>query len=165
MQSETNLDVTKPIKNSLVVLCVVLGLAGLFVTGDYYGLFGLKKYLVLDFAEISFKPIEKETGAPIIDVRIKCFQEGNENACTQKDSRTTGVIIARIPVQKLVWESLLFKNKEELVQTNDPQLHIMFIHYNYNNPVESFAVEELYNKPVKKYPVKMERKFKEIANE
>lgn len=156
---------SKPIKNSLVVLSIVLGLAGLFVAGDYFGLFGLKKYLVLDFAESSFKPVDKETGAPILEVRIKCFQKGNMNACTQKDSRTTGIIIARIPVQKLVWESLLFKNKEELVATNDPQLHMMFIHYNYNNPVETFTIEDLYNDPVSKYPVKMERKFKEAENE
>ncbi len=152
---------TKSLKNSLVALSIVLGLAGLFVTGDYFGLFGMKKYLVLDFAESSFKPVDKETGAPVLEVRIKCFQKGNMNACTQKDSRTTGIIIARIPVQKLVWESLLFKNKEELVATNDPQLHMMFIHYNYNNPVETFTIEDLYNNPVSKYSVKMERKFKE----
>ncbi len=156
---------SKPIKNSLVVLSIVLGLAGLFVAGDYFGLFGLKKYLVLDFVESSFKPVDKETGAPVLEVKIKCFQKGNENACTQKDSRTTGIIIARIPVQKLVWESLLFKNKEELLATNDPQLHMMFIHYNYNNPVETFTIEDLYNDPVSKYPVKMERKFKEAEDE
>ena len=156
---------SKAIKNSLLALSIVLGLAGLFVAGDYFGLVGLKKYLVLDFAESSFKPVDKETGAPVLEVRIKCFQKGNENACTQKDSRTTGIIIARIPVQKLVWESLLFKNKEELVATNDPQLHMMFIHYNYNNPVETFTIEDLYNDPVSKYPVKMERKFKEAEDE
>lgn len=144
---------------------VVLGLAGLFVTGDYFGLFGLKKYLVLDFVESSFKPVDKETGAPILEVRIKCFQKGNENACTQKESRSIGVVIVRIPVQKFVWESLLFKNKEELVATNDPQLHIMFIHYDFINPVESFIIEDLYNKPVSKYPVKMERKYIEATNE
>ena len=120
---------------------------------------------MLDFAESSFKPVDKESGAPVLDVKIKCFQKGNENACTQKESRTTGIIIARIPVQKLVWESLLFKNKEELVATNDPNLHIMFIHYNFTNPVESFVIEDLYNKPVSKYPVKMERKYKETENE
>ena len=143
----------------MIAFAVVLGLAGLFVTGDYFGLFGLKKYLVLDFAESSFKPVDKVSGAPVLDVKIKCFQKGNENACTQKESRTTGIIIARIPVQKLVWKSLLFKNKEELVATNDPKLHIMFIHYNFTNPVETFVIEELYNKQVTKYPVKMERKF------
>ena len=152
-------------KNKVIAFAVVLVLAGLFVTGDYFGLFGLKKYLVLDFAESSFKPVDKESGAPVLDVKIKCFQKGNENACTQKESRTTGIIIARFPVQKLVWESLLFKNKEELVATNDPNLHIMFIHYNFTNPVESFVIEDLYNKPVSKYPVKMERKYKETENE
>jgi len=143
----------------------VLGVAGLFVTGDYFGVFGLKKYLVLDFAESSFRLVDKETGAPVIDVKIRCFQKGNNNACTQKESRTTGIIIVRVPVQKLVWESLLFKNKEELVATNDPQLHIMFIHYNYNNPVASFSIEDLYNDPVSKYSIKMERKFKEADDE
>jgi len=148
-----------------MAFAILLGLAGLFVTGDYFGLFGLKKYLVLDFAESSFKPVDKETGAPVLGVHIKCFQKGNENACTQKESRTTGIVIARIPVQKLVWESLLFKNKEELVATNDPRVHIMFIHYNFVNPVESFVIEDLYNRPVSKYPVKMQRKFKETENE
>jgi len=143
----------------------VLGVAGLFVTGDYFGVFGLKKYLVLDFAESSFRLVDKETGAPVIDVKIRCFQKGNNNACTQKESRTTGIIIVRVPVQKLVWESLLFKNKEELVATSDPQLHIMFIHYNYNNPVATFSIEDLYNDPVSKYSIKMERKFKEAEDE
>ena len=156
---------TKPLKSTLIVLSTVLTFAGLFVTGDYFGVFGLKKYLVLDFAESSFKPVDKNSGAPVMEVRIKCFQKGNDNACTQKESRTTGIIIARIPVQKLVWESLLFKNKEELVATNDPEIHIMFIHYNYNNPVETFTVEDLYNKPVAKYSVKMERKFLEAEDE
>ena len=144
---------------------VVLGVAGLFMIVDYFGVFGLKKYLVLDFAESSFRPIDKETGAPVIDVKIRCFQKGNSNACTQKESRATGIIIVRVPVQKLVWETLLFKNKEELVATNDPQLHIMFIHYNYNNPVATFSIEDLYNNPVSKYSIKMERKFKEADNE
>ena len=156
---------TKPVKKILIVLSIVLSLAGLFVTGDYFGLFGLKKYMVLGFAESSFKPVDKETGAPVLDVKIRCFQKGNSNACTQKESRSTGVVIARIPVQKLVWETLLFKNKEELLATNDPQLHIMFIHYNFSNPVETFTIEDLYNKPVRKYPVKMARKFKETNNE
>ncbi len=150
---------TKPIKKSLIGLCIFLLIAGLFVTGDYFGLFGLKKYLVLDFIESSFKPIDKETGAPVIDVKIRCFQKGNSNACTQKESHSIGIVIARIPVQKLVWESLLFKNKEDLVATNDPQLHIMFIHYDFTNPVESFTIEDLYNKPINEYPVKMERNF------
>jgi len=153
------------VKISVIAFAVVLGLTGLFVTGDYFGLFGLKKYLVLDFAESSFKPVDKESGAPVLDVKIKCFQKGNENACTQKESRSTGIIIARIPVQKLVWESLLFKNKEELVATNDPRLHIMFIHYDFTNPVKTFVIEDLYNKPVSKYPVEMKRKFKETENE
>ena len=144
-------------------MIAILSLSGIFVTGDYFGLFGLKKYLVLDFAESSFKPVDKETGAPVIDVKIRCFQKGNSNACTQKESHSTSVII-RIPVQKLVWESLLFKNKEELVPTNDPQIHIIFIHYNYNNPVETFIVEDLYNNPIRKYPVKMERKFIEATS-
>jgi hypothetical protein len=157
--------VTKTVRNILIASLVVPGLAGLFVTADYFGLFGLKKYLVLDFAESSFKPVDDETGAPVIDVKIRCFQKGNSNACTQKESRSTGIVIARIPVQKLVWETLLFKKKEEMVATNDPQLHIMFIHYNYKNPVATFTIEDLYNNPVSKYSIKMERKFKEADDE
>lgn len=156
---------TKPIKRKFILLCVCLLFSGLFVGGDYFGLFVLKKYLVLDFVESSFKPIDKETGAPVFDVKIRCFQKDNNNACTQKESRSTGIVIVRIPVQKLVWKSFLFKNKEQLVASRDPQLHIMFIHYNFTNPVATFVIEDLYNKPISKYPVKMERKFIEAENE
>ncbi len=106
MQSQINLDVTKPQEISLISLITVLSLSGLFVTGDYFGLYGLKKYLVIDFIESSFKPVDEETGAPVVDVKIRCFQKDNGNACTQKESRIKGLVIARIPVQKLVWESL-----------------------------------------------------------
>ena len=146
-------------------MIVLLGLAALSITGDYFGVFGLKKYLVLDFAESSFKPIDKDSGAPVLEMRIKCFQKGNENACTQKENATIGIITVRIPVQKLVWRSLLFKTKEELVATNDPQLHMMFIHYNYDNQVETFIIEDLYNNPLSKYSVKMEKKFLETEDE
>ncbi len=156
---------TKPLRITLIGLCIISVFLGLFVVGDYFGLFGLKKYLVLDFIESSFKPVTKRSGAPIPDVKIKCFQKGNENACTQKASRTTGIIIARIPVQKLIWESLLFRSKEELVATNDPEIHIMFIHYDYKNPVATFTVQNLYNQPVSKHRVIMERKFLEIEDE
>jgi len=151
--------VTSLVKTTVAASSVTLALVGIFVMGDYFGLFGLKKYLVLDFIEVSFKLANKETGAPIIDVKTRCFQKGNNNACTQKESRSTGIVIVRIPIQKLIWESLLFKNKEELVATSDPRLHIMFIHYDFTNPVETFVIEDLYNKPISKYPVRMERKF------
>ena len=149
----------------LLALLVVLSLAGIFVAGDYFGLFGLKKYLVLDFIETSFKPVDKDTGAPILDVKLRCFQKGNGNACTQKESRSTGIVMARIPIQKLVWKSLLFKNKEEIIPPDDPKLHIMFIHYNYNNPIETLIVEDVANSPVIKQVIKMERKFIEAENE
>lgn len=87
----------------MISLITALSFSGLFVTGDYFGLFGLKKYLVLAFAEASFKTIDQETGAPVLDVKIRCFQKGHDNACTQKESHITGIVIARIPVQKLVW--------------------------------------------------------------
>jgi len=148
--------VTKTLKISLISLITAPSFSGLFVTGDYFGIFGLKKYLVLGFIESSFKPVDEATGAPVLDVKIRCFQKGNDNACTQKESRITGLVIARIPVQKLVWKSLLFNNKEELIPTNDPQIHIKFIS-NYINLVETFIVEDLYNNPVRKYPVKMKK--------
>lgn len=142
------------------LVSAICGVAGLFVLGDYFSLFGLKKYLLLDFIDASFRIEEQATGVPVGGVRIKCFQQGNENACTQKDGRSRGLVIARVPIQKIVWESLLFRNKEDLVPPRDPQLHIMFIHYDYDNPVESFAVAEIYREPPTEYLVKMERRFK-----
>ncbi len=153
---------TRVVKTTVAALSVTLVLVSIFVIGDYFALFGLKKYLVLDFIEASFKPVNKETGAPVIDVKIRCFQMGNNNACTQKESRSIGIVIARIPIQKLVWKSILFKNKEEVVPPKDPRLQIMFIHYNYINPVETLVVEDIVQSPVIKKVVKMERKFIEV---
>ncbi len=135
--------------------------AAAFVSADYFGAFGLKKYLVLDFAEASFKPVDKETGAPVPDVVITCYQRGNLNACTQprKNSREMGLVTVRIPMQKLVWESILFKAKEETLTPDNPELRMMFIHPNYTNALESFTVQELYGNTVTKYRVEMLKNF------
>lgn len=150
---------TKTHKNILIALLAGACIALALILADYSGLFGLKKHLVLDFIEASFSTRDKATGSPILEVKVKCFQKNNENACTQKNTSSDMLANIRIPVQKIVSESLLFRKNEELVSSLDPSINIMFIHKNYGSIIETFNIKQIHDRPMAEYPVRMEKKF------
>lgn len=154
------LGVTKLANRILLTLLIVCSLVVVFIVCDYFALFGLKKYLVLDFIELSFVTRDQDTGAPVVGVRVRCFQKGNDNACTKKKSKSTATLLIRVPVQNIVWHSLLFKNKVERLEPQNSKLHIMFIHPDYTNPIESIVLAEIVQKPLLQHPVTMQRKSK-----
>ena len=143
----------------LIILSILIFSTVGFIIGDYLTLFGVKETEVLGFIDISFKPIEEDTGAMVPEVKVRCFQKNNGNACTQRDSNKIGIVSIRIPVFKRVIRSRLFIKEEAMKASLDPKLHIMFIHYNYHNPVKSFIIKELYHTPVQNYLIKMSKRF------
>jgi len=136
---------------SIVFAVVATGI----VVADYFSLFGISKQEKLEFVEARFKTVDAENGGPVFDVHVRCFQKMNENACTQRDSYTPGVVSIKIPMRRIVTQSLFFNQGEVLLGTLDPKLHIMFIHSDYSNPVESFIIIDIFNNPGQQYLVKM----------
>jgi hypothetical protein len=128
--------------------------AGIVIT-DYFSLLGITQQEKLGFVEARFKTVDAENGMPVLNVYIRCFQKKNNNACTQRDSYKAGVVSIKIPVRRIVSHSLFFNQGETFMETKDPELHIMFIHPDYDNPVESFRTIDLFNNPGQQYLVKM----------
>lgn len=131
-------------KKQIIIISSILSLMLLiFVIGDYFTLFGTHVVDRYDFVELNFKPVDEKTGSPVINVHVRCFQKNNHNACTERDSHKTGILLINIPIIKQVTKSILFQHDIKMQDTMDPKLHIMFIHPDYANPVETYLVSEI----------------------
>lgn len=145
----------KKIKIFVTIIGTVLLVAGIFVTADYFALFGTKKVLKLDFVEARFRTIDKETDALVFDVGVRCFQKYTMDACTRRESHQAGVVAAHFPVRRVIVSTLLFKKSEELIKAKDPKMHVMLMHKDYYNPTETILLEDVYSKKKTEYTVKM----------
>ena len=130
-------------RKSYILTGAVLGIVVILVVTDYFALFGTRVISKMDFISMSFKPVDEETGAPVVDVHTRCFQMNNRNACSETDSGKAGIVEIKIPVTKLVTSTWLFEKDSRYQETADPKLHIMFIHYDYANPVETFYLKDI----------------------
>ncbi|OGT34050.1 MAG: hypothetical protein A2W28_04510 [Gammaproteobacteria bacterium RBG_16_51_14] len=140
------------------IFCAVL-VAGVITAGvviaDYFSLFGITQQVKTGFVGAQFKTVDAENGMLVNDVHVRCFQKMNENACGQRDSHEPGKVYIKIPVRRVVSRSLFFNQGEVIIKTRDPKLHIMFIHPDYDNPINSFELIELYANPDRQFLVNM----------
>lgn len=130
-------------RNAYIVLIVTtLGFL-LFLLGDYLAWFGTSKTTTLDYVQVNFKMVDEETGAPLMHSHVRCFQKKNRNACSEVSGGQPGILSLKIPVHKIITRSHMFKQSEDMVDTADPELHIMFIHSDYASPVETIMTKDL----------------------
>ena len=130
-------------KQIIIVSSIISMILLVFVIGDYFALFGTHVVNRYEFIEMNFKPVDGDTGSPVINVHVRCFQKNNHNACTERDSHKTGILLINIPVIKQVTKTILFQHDIKMQGTLDPKLHIMFIHPDYANPVETYLISEI----------------------
>lgn len=127
-----------------------------FVIGDYFSLFGTTEQLKTGFTDIQFKITDDENDMLVNDVHVRCIQKMNENACGQRDSNDLGMVYIKVPMRTVVTRSLLFDQGEVPVKTEDPKLHIWFIHPDYESFVQSFEIMDLYNNNGGQYTINMQ---------
>lgn len=133
----------------------VVCLAGLFVAADYAGLFGVYEDAMTEFVEFKVRTLDAETGRKISDVKIRCFQYGTNNACGQPPSNERGVVRVSLLVEKHVRKSLLFTRKVWYSPIIENELRIMYIHGDYDKPVQRYDISELMKKPDQTFTVEM----------
>lgn len=90
----------KTIKLVVSIVSSLMLAIGTFVVADYFALFGTTIEKKLEFSEIRIRTMDKDTGAIIMHVGVRCFQKNNMNACTRKESHKVGVVSVNIPVQR-----------------------------------------------------------------
>lgn len=140
-------------KRYSVALLIIFLLS--IIAADYYELFGATVEKKLSFAEILFRTLDEDTGTPIMEVGVRCFQKNNMNACARKESQRVGIVSVNIPVQRAIKSTLFFKKAEEIYKSIDPKINIMLIHQNYHNPTVSLLMEDIYSNKVTEQTVKM----------
>ena len=114
-----------------------------FILADFFKIFGTTEKTNFEIIELNFRMVNSDSGAPVTDVHVRCFQKGNNNACTEKESPGIGIVTVGVPINMIVTRSLLFNQETRVQKTADPKLHIMFIHNNYNNPVKTIMVSDV----------------------
>lgn len=142
-------------KRPLTVLVGIVCLAGMFVIADYLGLFGVREKTSTDFVDFQVRTLDAETGRKIDDVKIRCFQYSTNNACGQPPSREHGVVRVSLLVEKHARESLLFTHAVRYSPVNEEELRIMFIHGDYDKPVQRYDIPELLAQPKRTFTVEM----------
>lgn len=146
----------KTVKIIVFIISFITIASGLFVTADYFELFGTTVEKRLSFAEVRFRTIDADTGGIIMNTNVRCFQKNNMNACTLKDSHQVGVASVNIPVQRAVKKTLLFKKAEEIYKSIDPEINIMLIHGDYLSLTKVLLMEDLYSNKVTEQIVEMQ---------
>ena len=152
----------KSVRLAIYIVSLLILVSGIFVTADYFSLFGTKLDVRLDFSEVRFRTLDADTGGVIMRVRVRCTQKHIENACTRRESHQVGVVSVHIPIQRVIKKTILFKKEEEIIKTLDPKIHIMLIPQNYPNQIQTLLMEDLYTNRVTEYVIKMSpRKWEE----
>lgn len=146
-------------RNAYIVLTVTTAGFLIFLLGDYLAWFGTSKTTTLDYIQVDFRTVDEVTGAPVMEVRARCFQKNNRNACSVVDSGKPGILSLKIPLHKIITRSHLFRQGEEMVETADPKLHIMFVHYDYASPVETIMTRDLPSLAGQQLTVSMPRRI------
>lgn len=145
----------KILKRSIFAVASIIAIVALFVVADYFELLGTTIEKQLSFTEIRMRTLNKNSGGPIMEVGVRCFQKNNMNACTRKESHRVGIISVNIPVQRAVKKTLFFKKAEEIYKSIDPKIHVMLIHQDYHSPTVSFLMEDIYSNNISEQVVEM----------
>ena len=145
----------KKIKIFATILASIIIVSGAFVTADYFAVFGTKTILKLDFVEARFRTLNKDTGALVFDVVVRCFQKNNMGACSRRKSHQAGVFALHIPVRRVIESTLLFEKSEEIIKSADPKLHVMLMHQNYYKSTKTILLEDIYSGKQTEYTVEM----------
>jgi hypothetical protein len=142
----------------IVLIATTLGFL-FFLLGDYLAWFGTSKSTSLDYVQVNFKMVDEETGVPLMNSHVRCFQKKNRNACSEVNSGKAGILSVKIPIHRVITRSHIFKQGETMVETEDPELHIMFIHSDYASPVESIMTKDLPSLDGKQLTVTMPKRM------
>lgn len=121
----------------------VAAVAG-FVAADHSGLFGTRDRTFIDYAHVTFVPVDAATRHPLEDVVVNCFIPGERTACTMR--RREGVkatVEVHLGIVRVETRSLLFAKGERVEGADSTQVHLMFIHPNYERVTRSYRIGEL----------------------
>jgi len=138
-----------------VIAIIVLLLA--VVAADYQGWLGLHTETEQDYFGVHFKTEDEQTGEAITDFFINCTRRGSRNACSIEQGMKKTIREAKFGVIKQIEKTWLFTKGESIVGEDEVEVHLMFIHPDYDRRTNTYSMKQLLSMQKETVTVKLKR--------
>lgn len=142
-----------------IIISIIVLLAAL-VAADYQGWLGTHNDSELDYFGVHFAADDDQSGEAIIDFFINCTRRGSQNACSIEQGMKKKTREAKFGIIKLINKTWLFRKGESVVGENEIDVHLMFIHPDYDRRIQTYSMKQLLSLQEETVVVKLTRSSK-----
>ena len=139
----------------VVILVALLFLA--LVAADYLGWLGTHTDSEPDYFGVVFKAEDDQSGESITDFFINCTRSGSRNACSIEQGMKKASREAKFGIIRLVEKTWLFHKSESVVGEDEVDVHMMFIHPDYDRRMNTYSMKQLLSMQYETITVKLKR--------
>ncbi|MFK8066953.1 MAG: hypothetical protein AB8D52_01780 [Gammaproteobacteria bacterium] len=129
--------------NMKIIIPAVISLIILIIFADYSGWLGVRTSTEQDYFGVRFAAEDEQSGEKIIDFFINCTRKGSRNACSIQQGQNKPTREAKFGVIKLIKKTWLFNKGESIVGEDEVDVHLMFIHQDYNRRTDTYSMKQL----------------------
>ena len=120
----------------LVKLIIGLVLAViLFVSGDWFGVFGAKVHQVPDFIHVIFETRDAASSKPVSEVHVVCSRPNARSVCSERLTGIPGQTEITFGVFRNDLKSFLFTKEQGFSLGQTGEMSMNFIHPNYERKI------------------------------
>ena len=138
-----------------VIVIIILLLA--LVAADYQGWLGMHTETEQDYFGVHFQTEDDQSGELITDFFINCTRRGSRNACSIAQGMNKNSREAKFGVIKLIKKTWLFRKGESIVGEDEVDVHLMFIHQDYDRVSNTYSMKQLLSMQDETVTVKLKR--------
>ncbi len=137
----------------IVILILLIALVG----ADYQGWLGVHTETEQDYFGVHFTTEDDQTGETITDFFVNCTRRGSRNACAIEQGMKKTVREAKFGIIKRIEKTWLFTKGESIVGENEVDVHLMFIHPDYDRRTNTYSMKQLLSMQEETVMVKLKR--------
>jgi len=135
----------------------IIILFSVFVAADYQGWLGMHTETEQDYFGVHFKTEDEQTGEAITDFFVNCTRRGSRNACSIEQGMKKVIREAKFGVIKQIEKTWLFTKGESIVGEDEVDVHLMFIHPDYERRNNTYSMKQLLSMQDKIIAVKLKK--------
>ncbi len=132
-------------RTALIILACLAAVLGVFLAGDYFGLWKRSQISRLEIIPIHFKAVDAVTGRPVYNFHVRCSAPGSLDLCKPAAGAgdASGVKTYRITGLRNFETGLLFNHDKGLVLDGPETIQVWVVHPDYRTHNLQFSYAEL----------------------
>lgn len=132
-------------KTALITLAWLTAALGVFLAGDYFGLWKRSQTSRLEIIPIHFKATDSVTGRPVYNFHVRCSAPGSFNLCRPAAGAgdASGARTYRISGRRNFETGLLFNHDMGLVLDGPENIQVWVVHPDYQIHNQQYSYAEL----------------------